>query len=244
MQAPVLNQSKRCYYGLVAYQEKLSLDKLRLLATGFEELREGSLYMIIGTLLLFIGIAAIYATVGLTLSAGNLVTAVTSVIAGGILALIAAILLLVGLVKWRHGGSYFRQFDPAHYSYAESGPKYMLWSVYIGILALLIVLAGAAARSGGLLGLGVLLIIIAGLVGLIGEILFGIFLLRIKDLSVMYGLNVPDFTIDAVLWFLGIIFELLTFIATILIYMHAGEAVTAIKVAETELAKGGESETI
>ena len=229
---------------MVAYQEKLTPDKLRLLAIGFQELRDGSLYMIVGTLLLFIGIASIYASVGFTLHAGSLAGAVTAVIAGGVLALIAVIIMLLGLVKWRHGGSYFKQFDPAHYSYAESGPKYMLWSVYIAILALLVLLAGAAAHSGGLIGTGVLLIVIAGLVGLIGEILFGIFLLRIKDLSVVYGLNVPDFTIDAVLWFLGIVFELLTFIATILIYMHAGEAVTAIKVAETELAKSGESETI
>ena len=226
---------------MTAYQEKLTPDKLRLLATGFQELRDGSLYMIIGTLLLFIGIAAIYFTVGLTIHAGSLAGAVTAVVAGGLLSLIAAILMLLGLVKWKHGGSYFKQFDPAHYSYAESGPKYMLWSVYIGILALIIMAVGAIASSGGLVGAGVLLAIIAGLVGLIGVILFGLFLLRIKDLSVMYGLNVPDFTVDAVLWFLGILFELLTFIATILIYMHAGEAVTAIRLAETELAKGGEA---
>ncbi len=218
-------------------EREITSENIRLLTAGFEGLRSGSLYMIIATLLGFIAIMVIYFGAGFGLSVGSIGGAVGSIIAGGVLVLIAAIIGVLGLVKWQHGGSYFKQFDAMKFGYAETGPKLMLWGLYIVILAAIILIIGAAAKSPGVVVGGSALLIIAAIIDLIGYILFGIFLLRIKDLNILYGLSLPDFTIDAVLWFIGIVVGILTFIAVILIYVHSGEALTGLTIKERELAE-------
>lgn len=243
----------RGYRTLVAYQEKLTLDKLRLLAIGFQDLREGSLYIIIGELLIIAGLASVVVSIGFSLYASSISGTVTGAIIGLVIILIGIILQFMGLVKWQHGGSYFKQFDPLRYSYAESGPKFMIWSIYLLIIDILILILGLAIKSIGIVMMGGGLLIITLILLMIGEILFGVFLLRIKDLQIFYGIAVPDFTIDAILWFIGIILQfiphdgaligaIIMFIATILIYIHSGEAASAIKLAEMKLPAETESE--
>jgi hypothetical protein len=197
----------------------LSPDAVRLLINGFSQLKEGSLYMIIGTLLAALGLIAIFPT----MPHGRFTVALAGASTALILALIGEIIALLGLVRWRHGGEYFKQFDPAGMSSGASGPKYMLWGVGIIIIALLILIPAALTGSMGLILTGISVAIIGGLIYLIGYILFGIFLLKLEDIRYK-GLMVPDFKIDAIIWFIGIVINLLTFVAVILIYVHAKEA--------------------
>lgn len=214
--------------------EELTQDRINLLVYGFSELKDGALFMLIGDIL------ASLALIGVFFPA--MTGSMTGVIAGatGLLgiALIGGIISLIGLIKWKDAGKYFKQFDPMRLGYGESGPKYMLYSLLIIIFGILVAIAGAfgavasgAAPVGGIfLGLGI--IIIGGIVYLIGIILFGLFLLRLDELKAM-GINIPEFKLDAILWLIGIVFSILTFIAVILIYMHSKEAVNMLRIQPT-----------
>jgi len=224
---------------LIPYKGELTKEKLRLLKIGFLELREGSLYAVIGDLLGLIGVVGIVIILGfpLDLNQGeaSFETAASALLIGAAIALVGILISLVGLIRWKNSGRYFKQFDPVNFSSAETGPALMLWSTLLVVFTLIIFIAGVLALSWGVVVTSLVIALAASILVLIGAILFGVFLLKIKNLQVLYGLNMPDFTIDAVLWFLGLVFQVLYLVAEILIYIHAGEALTAIIIKEREI---------
>ncbi len=226
---------------MIPYKSDLTKEKLRLLKIGFLELREGSLYALIGDLLGLIGLLGIAAFLGfpfdLNHGEASLEAAASAILIGAAIALVGIIISLVGLIRWKNSGRYFREFDPINFSSAETGPALMLWSTLLVVFTLVIFIAGVLALSWGVVVASLVIALVASILVLIGAILFGVFLLKIKNLQLFYGLNVPDFTIDAVLWFLGLVFQVLYLVAEILVYIHAGEAVTAIIIKEREISE-------
>ncbi|MCE4619853.1 MAG: DUF973 family protein [Desulfurococcales archaeon] len=225
---------------MIPYKSELTKEKLQLLKIGFLELREGSLYAVIGDLLGLIGLVEIVAVLGFPfdLNQGEtlLEASASALLIGAAIALVGIIISLVGLIRWKNGGRYFREFDPINFSSAETGPALMLWSTLLVVFTLVVFIAGVLALSWGVVVTSLVIALVASILVLIGAILFGVFLLKIKDLQLLYGLSMPDFTIDAVLWFLGLVFQVLYLVAEILIYIHAGEALTAIIIKEKEIA--------
>ena len=227
----------------MAYGNEITVEKLRLLRSGFIELREGSLYAIIGDLLGLTGLAVIVAYIGfplsITINESPLESAAPTLLIGAAVALVGIIISIIGLIRWKNSGKYFREFDPLSFSSADTGPALMLWGSYLVVLILIVFIAGVLVLSFGAIVASLILALAAGILVFIGAILFGVFLLKIKNLRLFYGLNVPDFTVDAVLWFLGILFEVLYIVAEIIIYIHSGEALTAIIVKEREMTRQG-----
>ena len=226
---------------MIPYKSELTKEKLQLLKIGFLELREGSLYAVIGDLLGLIGLVGIIAFLRFPLDL-NQAEASFEVAASALLilvaiALVGIVILLVGLIRWKNSGRYLREFDPINFSSAETGPALMLWGALLIAFALVVFIAGVLVLSWDIVITSFIIGIVASILVLVGAMLFGVFLLKIKDLQLFYGLNVPDFTIDAVLWFLGLVFQVPSLIAEILIYIHAGEALTAVIVKEREIAE-------
>ncbi len=198
------------------------VERVRILAEGFAGLRDGAKYMLFGVLFEAVGIMMLAPALfggGLTAASGS--------IASIILVIIGALASVFGLIKWKKSGEFFKQFDPS-LRYAESGPKYMLYAIPLVIIALLMVLGGSSGESTGVMALGYILLLIAGLLALVGYILFGIFLVRVGETR-MEGVTLPDFKIDGVLWIVGIILGILALVAVILVYMHSKEAEAALR---------------
>ncbi len=216
---------------------ELTQDRLNLLIHGFNNLKDGALFMLIGELLASISLVGlIFPGMAASQSLGALLVGAAGLLGLG---LIGGIISLIGLLKWKDAGKYFKQFDPLRLGYGESGPKYMLYAIIIIIFGLIIALLGALGTAvtggGGVLGvafLGIGIVIIGAIVYLIGIILFGLFLLRLDEIKAM-GVNIPEFKLDAILWFIGIIFSILTLIAVILIYMHSKEAIDRLRIQPT-----------
>jgi len=200
--------------------ESLSIDRVRLLVEGFDDLRSGAKYTIFGMVLWVIGLILIaIALLGGADDASGIVMS--------ILVLIVGILVgLYGTVKWMHGGKRFRGFNE-DLKYGELGPKYMLYSIPILILALLLIGVGIMGESIILVIMGYILMAASGIIALIGYILFGIFLLKLDDLKVD-NIRLPDFNIDAILWLIGLVLGVTSIVAIILIYMHSNTAIERI----------------
>lgn len=210
--------------------ESLDVMKARLLRDGFNGLKDGSLFMLLGTLLTVIGIIGLMigsSVVPSTPGPSSLTGVVASALGLLILVLIGAVFSLLGLFKWLEGGRYFKQFDAYRLGYGESGPKYMLYGVFIIIFGIVVTILSAVGSSVGGAFAGIGIIILGSILSLVGIIFYGIFLLRLDELRSL-GLNTPEFKIDAIFWFIGIIFSIFTVIAVILIYIHAKEAVEGI----------------
>ncbi|MEB3780251.1 MAG: DUF973 family protein [Desulfurococcales archaeon] len=198
------------------------VERVRILAEGFAGLRDGAKYMLFGVLFEAVGIMMLAPALF-----GGELTAASGSIASIILVIIGALASVFGLIKWKKSGELFKQFDP-DLRYAESGPKYMLYAIPLAIIALLIMLGSLSGEAMGILVVGYLLLLIAGLLVLVGYILFGIFLVRVSEIG-MEGVTLPNFKIDGVLWIVGIIFGILALVAVILIYMHSKEAEAALR---------------
>lgn len=196
-------------------------DKVRLLVEGFEGLRSGAKYMLLGLIFWVAGLLLVI----LVLLSGGLGGSSGTVL-GLIVIIIGAVIGLYGLVRWMNGGKRFREFDE-DLRYGELGPKYMLYSIPLLVLALLLLAGGIVIESALELIMGYILLVVSGIIALIGYILFGIFLLKLDNLRID-GVRMPDFNIDAILWFIGLLFSVLSIVAVILIHMHSNAAIERI----------------
>lgn len=217
-------------------QIELTKDGANLLARGFEALREGSLYLIAGYILSIISILAIAPIAyGLGLlsdhSIVDILGTINTIIAISFIAalfiIISIILLIIGLRKWAHSASLFKEFDSLRLRHGV-GALYMLRAVEIAIISIIIIIIGIATESTAATIFGAILIIIAIILDFVGSVLFGSFLTEINTLRDR-GLDIPEFNIIALLWLLSIPLSLITlgasFLVTlILIYVHAGDA--------------------
>lgn len=196
-------------------------DKVRLLVEGFEGLRSGAKYMLLGFIFWVVGLILVI----LVILSGGLGGSSGAVL-GIMVIIVGAVIGLYGLVRWLDGGRRFREFDE-DLRYGELGPKYMLYSVPLLVLALLLLVGGVVIESALELIMGYIFLVASGIIALIGYILFGIFLLKLDNLRID-GVRMPDFNIDAILWFIGLLFNILSIVAVILIHMHSNAAIERI----------------
>jgi len=197
-----------------------------LLAEAFEDLRKALLYYFIGILLLFVALGSAVFSAGFGF--GRAAADLGSLLAGSVLGIIGLLIMLYAIIKLFATADKFARAHP-NLGGLKTALKIGIAAIGVAILGMIVMFAGAAAQSGLLIAGGYGLILIAGLLGLVANVLVGLFLLKLGDLS-KEGLPVPEgFKIAGILYLIGIIIGVLQLIAIILVYLYSGEAAARLR---------------
>ena len=195
-----------------------TLDRNRLLLDAFQELRAALLYYFIGLILVLLSLAplvwaGLLPMIGPGASVGLAGITIVLIILG-------ALILLYSFVRLYGAGGRFATADSR-----LSGLRTGIQLAIVGVILLILgALASLASPTGGFA-----LIILAGLLGLVGQVLIGIFFLRLGDLE-KEGLPVPSgFKTVGILYLIGIVIGILQLVALILAYIYAGDAIQRLQ---------------
>lgn len=195
-----------------------TLDRNRLLLDAFQELRAALLYYFIGLILILLSVIPLIGAGHLfPLGPGAGVGMAGTTIA---LILIGALILLYSFIKLYGAGGRFAA--------ADSRLSGLRTGIQLAIVAVILLILGALASLASPTG-GFALIVLAGLLGLVAQILVGIFFLRLGDLE-KEGLPVPSgFKTVGILYLVGIVIGILQLVALILAYVYAGDAIRRLQ---------------
>ncbi|MEB3860376.1 MAG: DUF973 family protein [Desulfurococcales archaeon] len=197
------------------------LDRLNLAIRGFSELERGSTFLIVSAIAGVILIIAVLSMGGLGGSLGALAFALTW-------SLITSILALMGYVRFRAGGSYFRELEPSRLGKGETGARLIIWGIAVGLPGLFITGIAFFYESLAYL-LGIALMMIGGVLSLAGFIFFAIFLFRLNELRYLTGVSeLRGFEAAAILWLLGLFLGITLIISVILIYMRSRDNINLL----------------
>lgn len=159
----------------------------------------GALLDLIGMIIAWTGGIGIMAL--LTDPKAVLAGAATIVVSFIVLSIIGLILNLIGLKRLADAAQLMR--DAGAVQVSPTGPKLMLGSFALLILALLVLMGGVLAESLGVALGGAGLALIAALLALVGFILTGIMLMRMNTVTAQYGVTGLDTA--GILWILSIL---------------------------------------
>ncbi len=188
--------------------------KKRMLLEAFSEFRMAMLIYFIGLIIILIAFGVL---IGALAGAGASLTAALGLSAVSLaLLVVGGIVLLASFIKLYSSGGKFEAADPR-----LSGLKKGMQLAIIAVI--LLILGGVVGYASPFAGFG--LIAIAGILGLIAQILVGLFFMRLADLE-HEGIPVPSgFRTVGILYLIGIVIGILQLIALILAYMYSGDAI-------------------
>ena len=193
--------------------------RLDLLIEAFEKFRSAILLYLLGLLIV---IGASFSVLGVITSGFGTATIGAGAAAGII---VGGIILLVGIIMLFQSAGKFAEFDPDRLGGFRTGLRLQLAAIVLMILGMLAIFASP--------GLGAGLVVIALIAALVGEVLIGLFFMRLGDMG-REGLPIPDgFRLVGILYLVGIIINILQLIAIIMAYVYAGDAIRRLQAART-----------
>jgi len=209
---------------------------VRVLAEAFKAFRSGLILLLIGYLLFGISsVTLVFGLIGAFAGAmsGDVGAALAGLGGSLLFMVISAVVLLIGFVRLLRAGDLFKSYDPG-LGKLSTALKLFIAGLVIIIISLVLL---AVYTPLGLL-LSAIAIPIAGILYLIGIILFGLFLMDLGKLK-QKGLPVPDtFNIAGILYLIGIFISILQLVAIILAILAAGSAARSLE----EMAQQGGGE--
>ncbi|MGC8562850.1 MAG: DUF973 family protein [Thermoplasmata archaeon] len=136
----------------------------------------------------------------------------------------ASVLMLVSFVYLRSGYGLLKK-SSERFNSPYTGVNLFFAGLILIVVAVLLVLGGAMANSLGLILVGAAIMIVAGIMILVGEIL-GLILgsFRMRDYF-----NDSTFSTAGIMFIIGIFFALFSFIGAILVYLGTNSAIKRIQ---------------
>ncbi len=207
---------------------------LEALKEGLLRLRKGSLYIIIGFIVLLVG-SAITAIAALSLvtsghftghmhggGLGKLASLITIMAPAGLVIIVGSILELVAWLKWREAGKTLSEYDP-RLGIGSTGALLVLIGFIIAVIGGLLMLASMVSPT--LLFISITVTVIGGLAVLVGGVLFSIMLVRLGDQSSTLKIAGVLMLISSIAYLLNAgLGSLLFIVSAILVYIGAGDA--------------------
>ncbi|MEL9940655.1 MAG: DUF973 family protein [Ignisphaera sp.] len=178
---------------------------------AYKSMREGALYLFIAWILIGVGLASVIFSLVTTVFAGGFTAIIGALIGIIIVLLIGAIIALIGL---------WGKFLPGVRKLASINPDFSTAStlIYIGFFwGFIVMLVGVALL---IVFIGVFLIIVAVILGILGDIGMLIMCLKLNDLE-----KNSLYLVAGILFILSIFLEILGFIGWILLYVALGDSI-------------------
>lgn len=207
------------------YEEQGIKDIIRLehARKGLDNIRQASLYMIIGNIL--VGLGLVYLMFSMLLSSISLFSihgsrevfsSVITIFTSIALVIVGAIILLIGIYgKLLPGAKALTQYKPSEYSTPESLIRIgFLWGMILLLIGVLLLFVG----------IGVFLVIVASILLLIGGIGLIILFFRLHS-----DFNESNFMVAGILFIIGLFIPFADLIGWILAYLGCNSAIRKIE---------------
>jgi len=208
------------------------------LVEGLRKLRTGALLSIVSTILAFVGLAVIFASVGFAVSTDpNAIMAMLGTAAIGLGLLAATLVLsLIAFILWFMATGHFKRHDPVKLGIGRLGMILVVVGIILVLAMMVVIVVGAVAGSLGvfvsaLMG-GIVIAVLGGVLAFVGVILFALMLMRLPETPKVDS----SLKTAGILYIIGMILSfiligaVLMLVAVILIYTGSGVSIKALQV--------------